>query len=274
MRIITLNCWGGRVFEPLMRFFERAAMAADVFCLQEVLFGSRPEDNEGQTRDNLFTEIARRLTDFTPYSLHAPPGSLWAGHVLRHHTAIGQATFVRKSLAVQAWEPHDTYPATDPFANDPATTMTGHMLTVTLQNGTMIANLHGIWQREGKGDTPLRLSQSRMVESILGRHVGPLILCGDFNMRPDTAAFGMLRAGRHDLVDEKGLLTTRSPLYGKAEPYSDYILVSWGSTVTAFASWEQEAVSDHLPLIADMRDEGLDGRAGSATLPASASPHP
>ncbi len=36
MKIITLNIWGGKVFEPLMNFFKEHAEDTDIFCLQEV----------------------------------------------------------------------------------------------------------------------------------------------------------------------------------------------------------------------------------------------
>ncbi|MFA6270402.1 MAG: hypothetical protein WC657_04315 [Candidatus Paceibacterota bacterium] len=41
MKIISLNIWDARIFEPLMGFFEHN-QDIDIFCLQEVFNGTEP----------------------------------------------------------------------------------------------------------------------------------------------------------------------------------------------------------------------------------------
>ena len=36
MKLLTLNTWGGKVHEPLLKFIEQRAEDTDIFCLQEV----------------------------------------------------------------------------------------------------------------------------------------------------------------------------------------------------------------------------------------------
>ena len=75
------------------------------------------------------------------------------------------------------------------------------------------------------------------------------MLCGDFNLAPDTQSLRMLEAaGLRNLVAEFGVTSTRTSLYRRPERFADYVFVSPGVDVSAFRVLPDE-VSDHAPLM-------------------------
>lgn len=75
----------------------------------------------------------------------------------------------------------------------------------------------------------------------------PKILCGDFNLRPDTTSISTLKEGMNDLIRRHGITSTRTQLYDKPEKYADYIFTSPEINVIDFNVWD-DVVSDHNPL--------------------------
>lgn len=252
---MTLNCWGGKVLEPLMEFLVRHARTTDVFCFQEVLFGNEPTSNVHSTRTNLFDEIRIILSDFQALIRLAPPGSLFAG--LDPQVPTGQAIFVRPGITIEEDGGFNTYDATDPIAEDRSITTTGHVQFVRLSSAIgslVIANLHGLWQREGKVDNPARFRQAEIIREFLARQLGGKVLCGDFNMLPRMESYRILTEEMDDHVAMNAIGTTRSSLYAHIAkaPHSDYILSSPDLQPTKFEVLP-DIVSDHLPLILDFK---------------------
>jgi len=77
-----------------------------------------------------------------------------------------------------------------------------------------------------------------------------LILCGDFNVLPDSRTFEILsRLGLTDLVTTRGFTDTRTSLYKKPQRYADYMLVNTEMRVDDFTVVETPEVSDHRALL-------------------------
>ncbi len=74
------------------------------------------------------------------------------------------------------------------------------------------------------------------------------ILCGDFNLRPDTKSMSILERELKNLIKDYKITSTRSKLYTKEEKYADYILTSHDLKLINFKILD-EVVSDHLPLL-------------------------
>jgi len=69
MKLITLNIWGGQVFEPLMEFFKKYAADTDIFCLQEV-FNNPPHIKskiQHEKKQDIYKDIEKILVDFGGY---------------------------------------------------------------------------------------------------------------------------------------------------------------------------------------------------------------
>ncbi len=112
-------------------------------------------------------------------------------------------------------------------------------------------NVHGLWTGRGKTDTPERILQSQVIRTFMDTIDTPMIVCGDFNLRPDTESLGMIALGMTDLIKTSGAQSTRTSYYKKEEKFADYILVSPNIAVKQFAVWPDK-VSDHSPLFLEI----------------------
>ncbi len=250
MRIICLNIWGGRAGkEKLLSFFEKYRATTDIFCLQEVwadryesfegvLAGGRPIDHS-MIMTHALQEIGAALPDHEPY--FAPS----------FYRSYGLCTFVRKDISVAQ--------AGDVFVHKER----GHVpegdiglharnlqyVTLEQDGGRLtVMNFHGLWNGKGKGDCAERIAQSDRILEFAAALPNPYILCGDFNLMPDTVSLRKFEtAGLRDLVKEYGITSTRTSLYDKQLGYADYAFVSDGVTVKNFEVLPDE-VSDHAPL--------------------------
>ena len=263
MKILSLNVWGGMLHVPLLDYL--AAVDADVYCLQEVprAVSARSEwltyrDGaiELQQRANLYREIAAILPDHDGFFAPAMRGALMEdGRTCWQE--FGLATFVRQDIAVigqaldfihGAFSPHD-------FGRHPRS-RNAHVLRLydyKADRPFTVAQFHGLRTEDGKGDTPDRNAQAEAVIALMERlhpQDEALILCGDFNLLPESRTFKTLsRLGLTDLVTTRGFTDTRTSLYKKPGRYADYMLVNAAVQVADFNVVETPEVSDHRPLL-------------------------
>lgn len=267
MRILSLNCWGGRIHDPLIDYLAHAD--ADVLCLQEVVW--TPGENTGwlvyrdagvelPQRANLFDEIAAVLPDHQAFFAPTARGTLFDGarSVL---SEFGLAVFVRKSLPVvgqaldfvhgafspDGWGPH-------PRARNAQCL---RLYDYERQSAITIAQMHGLRETGGKGDTPARDAQTKALTELI-RRIWPgderLVVCGDFNVLPESAMFPALaEVGLTDLVVSRGHTDTRTSYYENPGRYADYMLVTPDVEVASFDAVAEPEVSDHRVLLLDLR---------------------
>lgn len=162
MKIISLNCWGGKLQDGLLEFARTRAADTDVFCLQEVWRDTGetelvpPFHVEG-TR-TIFEKFREILTDFDGYFAQS------------YGDDYGLATFVRKDFDVLSAESRFVYKDGPRVELEPG--LEGdharNVQIVTLTDGFRIANFHGIWHKgRRKEDTPDRLEQSMVLATLL-----------------------------------------------------------------------------------------------------------
>jgi len=251
MKLVVLNVWAGKIHDPLLDFLRRHAGDTDIFCFQELFFGTESDPSVRGAHEDIHDEISVVLSDFTSYRRLAPEGTYFESEPLRAGLRVGQAIFVRNGAEVVADGGFFAYTPAGEIARNPSLTMTGNFQYVKLGldgGETLIGNLHGLWQKEGKGDTPARLEQARMIREALDDESGRKILCGDFNMLPGIDSMRFSNDEMRDLVTEYGVKSTRSGLYQKGIPFSDYVFVTPDVDVKRFEVLSDE-VSDHLPLV-------------------------
>lgn len=257
MRFLTLNLWGGQVYEPLLEFLQKQAGDIDVFCFQEIIFGEAAAFTlKHETRINLFNEIQECLPGYRGLRFPTPKEARYfQSEPLLDSIEAGQAIFVREGLTVANQGNFRTY--TDfPEGMDYGGKITGSCMWVELgenEDSVLVMNLHGLWQKDSnKQDTPARLEQSRILKEFISSRSGKRILCGDFNLRPDGASIGALEENMRNLVKEYGITSTRSELYKKEEKFADYVLVSPEVAIIKFEALP-DVVSDHLPLLLEFK---------------------
>lgn len=252
MRLITLNIWGGRVFQPLIDFLKSRADSTDIFCFQEVFHTPTEKTDAHEARANIFGEIKNVLGDFLGYYAPAQDGYDAEGAV-DFPLSYGLATFVNKSVSVDGHG--DIFVFRERNSRKDNNTSIGRNLEfITFKSGNedvSIFNLHGLWSGGDKNDNNDRLEQSRKVKEFIYKFPGKKkILCGDFNLLSETSSLAILENGMKNLIKDYGVTSTRSSFYPKPAKFADYILVSPDVKVNKFEVLPVE-VSDHLPLLLD-----------------------
>ncbi len=256
MRLISLNTWGGEKFDSLIQYINDSAPHTDIFCFQEILNSCGVEAGDVPYRLTLMDDIRNTLPEFHGYFNEM----LSAKNLTKNgagDASFGNAIFVRKGIHVVSsgsfyifGERHDCGPHPQRSALAQYATLQSGRATIS------VCNVHGIafWP---KFDSPDRDEQIGNLMNFLRSDAHPKIVCGDFNMLPDTKGIATIGGILHNLVNEFGVSVTRSAFhferYGRApevDRVSDYVFVSPEITALNF-SVPDLLVSDHLPMELD-----------------------
>jgi endonuclease/exonuclease/phosphatase family metal-dependent hydrolase len=250
MKLICLNIWGGKAGAENLLAFLDSHRDADVFCLQEVWSAPYEHLNGAAAGSDVIDhaeimvygrqEIETLLKDHKAF-FHP-----------HHLNDYGLMTLVSKRLAVV--DSGDVFVHRErgfvPEGNLGTHARNLQYVTVERPGGPLsVVNFHGLWNGLGKGDSDERIEQSRKILEFLAGRREPLILCGDFNLSPDTESLRMIEAaGLRNLVAEFGVRSTRTSLYARQEKFADYVFVSKEVEVGDFGVLP-DVVSDHAPLL-------------------------
>lgn len=238
MQLMTLNIWGGHVYEPLLTFIEKH-QHIDVFCLQEV-YHNAPYKISTDDRTLCLT-IFQELADLLPehQGFFRP--------IVNNIYGIGM--FVKNTLKIVDEGEVCIYHNPDYPGQGPTHSRILQWLQCqTPTQSYTVINVHGLWNGRGKTDSPERLQQSIAIKGFIDKLQTPVILCGDLNLRPDTQCLALLEQNLMNLIMTHQITSTRTSLYPKEEKFADYILVSKDLTIEHFSVLPDE-VSDHAPLL-------------------------
>ncbi|HVZ59122.1 MAG TPA: endonuclease/exonuclease/phosphatase family protein [Patescibacteria group bacterium] len=240
MKLICLNIWGGKVYKPFIDFVNDWKNKVDILCLQEVFDGAEV-DSSRIMHDavlDIYTQLKVALPNYN---------SLFDECQDKEE---GLAIFFRRDIQIKDFGETFVYRSKNAMINHDARTMGRNMQYLEIVNRGekyTIMNFHGLWNGQGKTDTPERTLQSENIKKFLDQISEPKILCGDFNLEPNTKSLAILELGMRNLVKEYNITSTRSSYYTKLIRFADYILVSPDIKVKEFRVLPDE-VSDHLPL--------------------------
>ncbi len=265
LRIVSLNAWGGQVWDELKAWIPE--VGADVLCLQEMIRAPVPSpewlryvdaNRDLAQRADLFGDVSALLPGHQAQFAAAARGPLTdvggKVHVSEHglgiwvvdRLAISQASarFVHGAFRERGWG-EEPVPRT--------------MQIVRVEHdgaSVLVAHMHGLRDPSGKGDTPARLAQARAALANIEAMKRPndkVVFMGDFNILPDSGCFDIWAdGGLSDLVARFGIDDTRTSLYSKPSRHANYCLVSEQVQVRAFDAPATPVVSDHRPLILDI----------------------
>lgn len=237
MKIVDLNIWGGRVFEPLLSFLKHNS-DVDVFCFQEVFDnGQTQRPPMAGSHMDIFNQISKVLSNHN--------GSFCC----EQENEEGIAMFIRKDLTTKDKGCLTIHKWKDEIEADGGTiSRVLQWASVKKENRNYtISHFHGVWQRSGKGDTPERIKQSEKIKSFLNSVSEPKIICGDLNLAPNTKSMEIIKKGMKELITENNIQNTRSSLYLKESKHADYMFISKDIKAKDFRVLS-DIVSDHLPL--------------------------
>src|SRR3989344_7675146 len=217
MKLICLNLWGGKVYNPLIKFIAENSSDTDIFCFQEVFNTPTQNFEHSGYRLNLFQEITKVLTEFQGFYAPTQNHYVFLSGFVDFELSYGLAIFVKKNIKVI--ENGDFFVFRERNGVDP------NNLSYTLPRNVQyikfiskdklitVCNFHGIWFPGPKIDIPSRIEQSKKINSFLGKLTGEKILCGDFNLDINTQSLNILEKKMKNLVKEYPISTTRSKLY-------------------------------------------------------------
>lgn len=261
MKLISLNTWGGKVYKPLMNFIKVNSQSTDIFCLQEVFDTKSSFKEKSNFRVNLYQELSKILKNHTGFFVSSVDnymaGSFHRGHFRKTFTNFdlksGLAIFIKKRLQIKSQGHFFIFGQRGSFDITDDNSMPRIAQYITLEvNGSQltILNVHGIWVREGKKDTPSRIKQSNIISSFLKKVSGGKIVCGDFNLDIKSESIRQMEKNMINLIKEYDIPATRNKFYPGLQhnKFADYTFVSNNIKVLDFQVPDIE-VSDHLPLI-------------------------
>lgn len=257
MKLITLNTWGGRVDSNFLDFFYEHKDKTDIFCLQEVW--DVHEENQKQMYASLIDAIVggvilRNMME-DMFSQLGKILSNYTGFFRPHYgTHYGLGLFIKKDIDLRdegdifVYKDRDFVPTGD--VGDHARNIQYASINIHGKLITII-NFHGLWNGKGKTDTEDRLLQSDNIIKFLKTLNNPFILCGDFNLLPDTESLNKFeKFGLRNLIKEYNVTSTRTSLYKKEHRMADYVFVSGGIEIKTFKVLPHE-VSDHSPILVE-----------------------
>lgn len=260
MRLVSLNVWGGKIHDPLLKFIKEYKNKTDIFTFQEVMkFKNSIKTNSYYA--NILEEIADILSDFDYYFAPRAKGSDPDGKV-NFPVEFGQATFIKKDIKKLKHKEIFVYKNFNivKYFEEGHADFPSLVIQSIIEAGgkkIMILNFHGLWTPTPKHDTEHRLRQSQIIIDHIKYMNLPTILAGDFNLRIETKSLSMLEEnGMQNLIKKFEAKTTRSSYYDekwrKIDKYADYIFTSPGVQVIDFKVLDDE-VSDHLPLFLEFK---------------------
>lgn len=240
MRLITLNIWGGHLRNPLLKFIHDNR-TIDIFCLQEVYYNAHRTlgEYERELSRNIFSDLQKLLPEHHAFFKPAVENVYGIAMLIKNNIDIlgeGEINIHQKQHYPGIGLNHDR-----------------NLQWIELEVNNQIysiLNVHGLWNGKGKKDTPERINQSNRIRHFMDTLNTPKILCGDFNLRPDTESMHILEQGMTNLITTHNIRSTRTRYYTKEEKFADYILTSPEIKVNRFSVMTDE-VSDHSPLLLD-----------------------
>ncbi len=249
MKLICLNIWAGKIHDPLLNFLEKHS-DIDIFCFQEVFDSETKEISKDGFYTNIYSEIQAVLKNHDGYfgSMLKGLGGFDPMYFPDYDIDFGLAIFVKKSLIVKNSGNEIVHKGNKKLENLRIDCPRG--LQYVVLNNTAIFNFHGIATWPKTEDTEPRLMQSSNIRKVLDSFSCRKLICGDFNLAPDTMSMNIIERGMKNLIKDYGIKSTRSRLFDRAYGFSDYVLVSKDIRINSL-NVPDVAVSDHLPIIVD-----------------------
>ncbi|GGK81783.1 endonuclease/exonuclease/phosphatase family protein [Mangrovihabitans endophyticus] len=260
MRIASVNAWGGALADELLTWLPGSG--ADIVCLQEV---TRTPGATGWTRfadgerslpqrATLLDDVRGVLPRHQAFFVTSDSGPVHDDTGHRRRQDFGVATMVGEDLPVVGVDSafvHGQFADHAEWVSDrPRAALAVRTVDRAAGRPVWVVQMHGLRDPSGKADTPARRRQAERLAGLVRRIRRPedlVVVCGDFNVLPDSETFGVLAGlGLTDLV---GGADTRTSHYGKPTRHASYLLVSDPAAVNRFEILAEPEVSDHRVLI-------------------------
>lgn len=254
MKLISLNIWGGHELDSLLSFLREHREKTDIFCFQEVWSYSEPLTSNG-IRLNVLEELSALLSGHQAF-FDPIQDRIDAKGNIDIPSVYGRVTFVKAGLPVGQRGFIFTSGGHNTYSGDDWNVM-GHgfqYLEIEVGGRSLtIINFHGLSRPGNKLDSPERIAQSKKILDFLKSVTGAKIVCGDFNLMPNTESIRILEGGMSNLVKTFDIQDVRGDLNARLHPenpqrFASYMFISPEIIINSFEV-PNVSVSDHLPLV-------------------------
>lgn len=237
MKILQLNAWGGKLGAQIISVLKREQ--ADVVCLQEATRfpGGRSflfEDIDSIARDSGYDYIY--FTEHIGYNFMRRTAQMGLA-ILSKHPFISVDTL---PLRLQYTKDFDL------LDSDYNVQTLQHVNVKINEKIYNILNYHGYHIREHKDGSPETIRQCELIASHLSKLQNSIILCGDFNLSPESTSIAIIEKHLQNHASQTKVSSTRTQLTNKTE-VCDFIFSSKSFTPHAFKVLD-DVVSDHKAL--------------------------
>lgn len=255
MKLLSLNIWGGATGKSFLDFIKKQAKSTDIFCFQEVFSAKKNQPALVGMRTNILGGLKKILPDyFLAFSLTANRINEYLKVPFK--VEEGLAIFVKKTLLIKQHKHKHLVGRTNSPVDFEKGKEVAQAQWVKIGNKNKyfwVVNFHGISQPGNKLDTTARLKQSKGLAKILKALKGPKILCGDFNLMPNTESIRIIeRVGMKNLITKYKIKNTRNSIswkhYKNKQYFADFTFASPEIKAQSFKV-PYVLASDHLPMV-------------------------
>lgn len=239
------------MYEKLLPFLQQHAENVDIFCFQEVFSTASDKKSEGEARVNILQEIQKVLPKHKTYFTSALEGfEYFSKTKVDYDLSVGTAILAQEGIHVDTFEAPVLYEKKNIIDGQNIITFPKTLQTIRFGKDIgaySVCNVHGPWFPGEKYDNEVTIQYCQDIRDSLKKIPGKKVLCGDFNLRPDTESIGILEKDLRNLVTEHNIQSTRPAFFEWPTKHADYIFTSPEVEVKEFKVFSDE-VSDHLPL--------------------------
>lgn len=242
MKILQLNIWGGRLGKVVSDLLAREQ--ADVVCIQEIF--SVPGGKSFFFEDQ---EEIQKSAEY-PHAHHTPSGVM---NYMNRKASWGNCILSKLSFSYTNDE-FTYFEVINDFdfidsGNYNKGRVLQHVVVDSDYGKVNVLNHHGYHIHHHKNGDEETMRQCKLIADYIKGLDGPVVLCGDFNLLPNSDSLEQINEVLVNHVKEQKILTTRTPLTHKTEA-CDYIFTSSSIEVKNFQVLD-DIVSDHKALIVE-----------------------
>lgn len=239
MKIIQLNIWGGKLGQQIIDFLQ--AEQPDFVCMQEV------NDLKGRAGYKFFATLDEIKSGggFGEAFMSATYSSRYMERELEYGNAIlSRQPFTSAQTVFTRGE----YMRNFDIEADDGNIRNLQVATVDVDGTPLhILNHHGHHVPDTKAGNDETLRQMRVIADVLDDLQGPVILCGDFNLAPDSRSIVTLNERLSNLSIIHNLQRTYNQ-FSAVHEVCDYIFANDQIKVEHF-EMSEALISDHKALI-------------------------
>jgi endonuclease/exonuclease/phosphatase family metal-dependent hydrolase len=242
MKIVQLNIWGGKLGKQIVEILHKEK--PDIVCFQEVVVF--PAEKEG---DLFFSTLEKfKHQGGFEHSFFSPVfGYSYMNYIVDFGNAISSkypfdatdTIFTRKEYIAHQ----------DMLEGDFNIRNLQHVVLRIKGETLNVLNHHGHHLPQHKNGDEETLRQCKMIADYIQTLKGKIVLCGDFNLAPESLSLTSLNTLLVNQCLRTKVLTTRTALTHKTE-VCDYIFTSSDVEVSDFRVLDDIA-SDHKALVVE-----------------------